>query len=409
MTNSHSTTINLDKIWFGLLAIYIIMGYIAQDTLLSSSLSSLSLYVFLAFSVFTVLQKGKVRISSLILWAIAFLFVSFLSTIYSPEFLNFDGAFYSMIVNFVLVFIFTQMPWTQERFRFILSIYVASSFILMIALALTGNLGDTSATGRLGQDLMGNSNILAMMLMVCAIYAIWLLLSSKTRFTKIAYFVALIVIYFGMILSGGRKFVIVPIIFLYIVLLLKSDEKGRKHVLRSTLLFTIILYVFFQIIMNVPFFYESIGQRFEGFFSIFIDGNGVDSSTEKRMIMIEAASQKWIEHPFFGAGFDSFKYYNQAHVTRLLMYSHNNFLELLYNQGLLGFGVYYSFYGYLLAKAIKNRKKSLGCIFTIALIISLLSFEYFGVTYESTPTQIMLFFCWYNMNAKNIENSIDTN
>lgn len=395
MTEIKKSRTTVANIWFGLLMIYLVTSYFAQDVLLPAAVNSIVLYVFLAFSAFAVICQGKIKLYNILPWGLLFLAFSFVAMLYSPEFSILSGTYYSMIVNFILVFILSQMPWDSKRFDMIMKTFAWVSAALIIVLAMTGNLVDDSADGRLGTELFGNANTLAMMLMVGAIYAVWVVISSEKISTKITYFVLLAVIYIGMFLSGGRKFVVLPIIFLFVLLLNKADKKGRSHLIRNTVITAVAVVALYLLIMKVPMFYDIIGVRFEEFFAVFgIGEQEVDSSTRLRMQMIDAAWNGWLDSPIWGHGFDSFKYYNARSVTGHMYYSHNNFVELLYNQGIIGFVTYYFMYGYVLVKALKRKGRSLSKGFAIAVIVSLLAFEYFGVTYSSISIQIMLFFAY---------------
>ena len=384
----------INKIWFGLLAIYILASYLAQDVLLPSKFNTIALYVFLAFSLFAIICSGKIKLTPILGWELICLALALVAMIYSPSFSVTSGTFYMMIVNLVLVFIFTQMQWNKKRFDMVMKTFVLSSFVLMLALTLTGNLKDSSESGRLGEDLAGNANKLATMLMVSAIYALWLIISSQSKRTKVFAFISLLITYFGMFLSGGRKYIILPIIFAYVLLLNKTDNKKRTHIIKNTIIIAAMLLGLYLLIMKVPFFYEIIGNRFESFFALFGGDKAIDGSTLKRKEMIEAAIKQWPKSPILGHGFDSFKYYNKTSVTGQFYYSHNNFLELLYNQGLLGFVSYYWFYVYLFSKASKYKATSLRKGFVLATVITTLAFEIVDVTYSITPVQFMLCFAF---------------
>lgn len=395
--------ISTEKIWFALLAIYLIAGYIANDVLLSTRVGSLTLYLFLAYSAFAIIVSGKIKLSPIFYWEVICLVLAFIAMLYSPEFNMLGGNYYAMLVNFVLVFIFTQMPWSKKYLNAIFLIYVLSAVALIISLALTGNLIQDNEGDRLGSELMGNANTLAMILMVSAIAAIWLLISSESKRMKLLMSLSLAAIYLGMFLSGGRKFVVIPIVFAFVLLLFKVDKKGRRHIIKSLLITACVLLGMYLLIMKVPFFYNTIGHRFDGFFALFSEGGEVDSSTQLRMDMIEAGFYGWLDSPLWGYGFDSFKYYNEAEYTGLFYYSHNNFVELLFNQGIIGFCAYYGFYVYLFIIALKTRKNSLYKGFVIGLVLSLLIFEYFGVTYGATPVQLMLFYSAFCLRCANDE------
>lgn len=399
MSRSFRVKLSMDKLWFGLLVIYIMSGYLAQDVLLPESLNQLALYAFLGFSMLMILLRGKVKVNAIVLWGLVCLGLAFFAMLYGPEFSFWGGTYYALIVNFILVFIFAQMPWNEKRFAVIMLAYVFSAVGLIGVLAATGNLEDRSESGRLGQELTGNANILAMMLMVGAIYGIWLLVTTRKSSCKLFALAAIVVIYIGMFLSGGRKYIVVPIIFAYILLLNNKDQKGRKHIIKNTLLIIAVVLLVYQVIMKVPFFYESIGQRFEGAFALFDDSYSMDGSTRVRKKMIEAALERWPESPLWGFGFDSFKYYNRNEVSGHFYYSHNNFTELLYNQGIIGFAGYYGFYVWLLRSTMKKGVSSLNRGFVVGAVLSLLAFEYFGITYSVTPAQFLLFFCYYRLKS----------
>ena len=200
-----------------------------------------------------------------------------------------------------------------------------------------------------------------------------------------------------MFLSGGRKFIVIPIIFAYFVLLHKTDSAGRKHILRNTIIIVIVFFLLYQIVMKVPAVYETIGYRFEGFFAMFSDQYEFDSSTLKRNLMIERGFEKWLDSPLWGHGFDSFKYFNASSVTGHLYYSHNNYVELLYNQGVVGFVTYYGFYVYMFIMQ-RRLKNSLEKGFIIGTLGSVLAFECFGITYSVLPIQIMICIAYMRCN-----------
>ena len=109
--------------------------------------------------------------------------------------------------------------------------------------------------------------------------------------------------------------------------------------------------------------------------------------------MIEIGLQKWQESPLWGYGFDSFKYFNES-VTGHFYYSHNNFVEMLYNLGIIGFIAYYSYYIKLLFASYngKNRISLSVRAFSVAMVISMMVYEYGAINYTTTSTMIMFFF-----------------
>ena len=165
----------------------------------------------------------------------------------------------------------------------------------------------------------------------------------------------------------------------------------------------------YYLIMNVPAFYAVIGERLEGLFGM-LNGDfaHADGSSKIRSQMIQMGMQKWFSSPLWGYGFDSFKYYNRSMIG-LFYYSHNNFVELLYDLGIIGFVIYYWFYWKLFYTAWKGKISYTPEIrsFVIGFVLSMLVFEYGAVNYTSTAFQIMFFFAYIMLkNSRIMKESI---
>ena len=183
----------------------------------------------------------------------------------------------------------------------------------------------------------------------------------------------------------------------YICFGFKHGKQDGKTNVKNTVIVVAVFTALYFVVMRVSAFYDTIGYRFESFFALFEDEAGADGSTLVRKQMIEIGWEAWPESPIWGHGFDCFKYYNET-ITGHKYYSHNNFIELLYNQGIIGFFAYYGFYIYLLHRALKLKKQSLNVGFVLGVIVSCLLFEYFGVTYSGMPIQLLLLFSYLSIN-----------
>lgn len=381
-----------------LFCFYIFISSLANDMVLPSSIGSLTLYLFLGYSVLYILLNKKLKINRIIKWMLVFIAFCVFTMLYSPEkgFLS-DSEFYLLIVNFILILFLSQYDININDIKKISWANVLSAGVLIFILFARGNLTGFSTSNRFGQDLFGNSNILANLLMKSALYAIWLLVYSENKIIhKMVLTLCLVASYYGMFLSGGRKFIIIPAIFLYILLIFKRDSHGRKHLVKYTGVVIAIVIAVYYLIMNVPTFYAVIGERMESLFSFIRTGHSISGkSAEIRATMIEIGFNKWMDSPIWGYGFDSFKYYNRL-MTGHFYYSHNNYIELLYDLGIIGFAIYYWFYWKLFYVAWKGKNSYTPEIraFVIGIVFSMLVFEYGAVNYTVTSTQIMLFFAY---------------
>lgn len=381
-----------------LFCFYIFISSLANDMVLPSSIGSLTLYLFLGYSVLYILLNKKLKINRIIKWMLVFIAFCVFTMLYSPEkgFLS-DNEFYLLIVNFILILFLSQYDININDIKKISWANILSGGVLIFILFARGDLTGFSTSNRFGQDLFGNSNILANLLMKSALYAIWLLVYSENKIIhKMVLTLCLVASYYGMFLSGGRKFIIIPAIFLYILLIFKRDSHGRKHLVKYTGVVIAIVIAVYYLIMNVPAFYAVIGERMESLFSFIRTGHSISGkSAEIRATMIEIGFNKWMDSPIWGYGFDSFKYYNRL-MTGHFYYSHNNYIELLYDLGIIGFAIYYWFYWKLFYVAWKGKNSYTPEIraFVIGIVFSMLVFEYGAVNYTVTSTQIMLFFAY---------------
>ena len=383
--------LNRYTIGYLLACAYIFTSYMAQDLLISSRLNSLCMYAFLGMSALVFLLKAKIDVSRIgfAAWYLSFMAASAVLMLQSPSFSGVFNSFYVMIVSLLIALCLQLYIKTENGFRGICWCYSLSSVAFVLLLFLTGNLSGT-ADDRLGQEIMGNANIFAVMMMVGAMFSLWLLVyDCPKRFQKIWMFATVIFEMYSLILSGGRKFFIIPFIFLYILLWFKKDKRGRRHIFLYTVVFAAILVGVIWMIMEIPTLYNAIGIRMEGLIQN-MSGERGDSSSAIREILRHLAMDKWKGRVFWGYGFDSFKYLAQIEMGHFV-YSHCNYAELLYSGGVFYLLLYYSFYIFVLWRAFRQKQLPIPYkAFAVGVVLCFLIYSYGAVTYHSTPSKIMI-------------------
>lgn len=391
LNNKGKLRFNKYTVGYLLACAYIFTSYVAQDVIISSSVNSLCLYAFLMFSAYLFIlefrAKGSLSIFSL--WFLIFIVASVVIMVYTPDIQRVWGGFYSMIVSFFVFFFMQIYTKDDEGFNGICWCYAISAFALVLLLLATGNLSGDEGD-RLGQKLTGNANIFAMMMMVAVMFTMWLLLFCANNWVKKTALILMVIAdLYALILSAGRKFFIIPFLFLYVLLINKKDKRGRKHVVLYTAVFVSLMVVISLLIINVEVLYNSLGVRMEGLLATLLGEEG-DSSSEIREVIRNLAFEKWLERPFWGYGFDSFKFLSQKEIGHFY-YSHCNYTELLYCGGVLYFLVYYWIFYKIVRVCFKNKSiPQKYKAFALAATISLFVFDYGAVTYNSTPTLVML-------------------
>lgn len=297
--------------------------------------------------------------------------------------------FVSLVLSFCILITVTEF----KAIDLLANFYIWSSVAMSLLLLVTGQLIlDVEEGERLGEELSGNANSFSSMVMLAAVFAAWYMVYKcnwKTRLFYIAAFVSLI---FVMSLSGGRKNVIAVLICAVIFILFSSEKEKKAPLVRNLLICMVLLFAFIWAVLNIPVLYETIGERFEALFGEFfgLDTKSSVGSDKTREILVKIGLEGWKEAPIFGHGLDNFKYFNKT-VTGHFYYAHNNYVELLYDVGLIGFATYYGFLVYMLVKLIKLPKKQLVYkILGLGLLTELAVYDFGGISFYTVFSIVIL-------------------
>lgn len=200
--------------------------------------------------------------------------------------------------------------------------------------------------------------------------------------------------------SGSRKALVLAFIGILLIILLRFSTKNILSNALKIIAVVIGALLVFRLISELSMF-SGIMDRMDGLFALITGEGDVDSSAYKRDMFMRIAFSQILENPVLGIGMDNAKYVigEQAGVV---VYSHNNFAELICNGGIVGFLIYYSMHIYYLRNLIKYRY--LGGSITklcIALAIVMLIMDWGMISYYSKAQYfyLMIFF----LQVKNIK------
>ncbi len=334
---------DLKKIWTLSLVLYIICSTaFSYGTL--RMLNTYALYFFLAVSAFCMVAKGKITFNgmtlSLVLYAVLLLIGSF----YTPTSESaVSGNLYAYITMMVVSICVVQYMDDSRDIQ-----VIASAFMLAgVALALyvyaqygeefwdlmKENADNSNTINRMGEEL-ANANVIGMSTAISAAIALFKLIYEKNPLWKRLLYVAIIVFCFIIAMGSASKKAILMLAVIAFGLWLYS-ALGNHNILRQLRNIAVLCIAFvavYQLIINVQIF-SGIALRIKGLFGT-LDGTSTNSSDMTRMYMVEKGLEVWWEHPLFGAGTVASNYYFGT-------YSHNNYVELLMNTGLVGLLVFY--------------------------------------------------------------------
>lgn len=391
ITRDKKAMIDFRKWSLFFICVYAVMMYATYINSVFSIIASLCLRGMLGFSILYIIINRNVKTNSYIIWYSLFIVFCGASILFVSNVSSAISVFKTLVVVLGIGVSVTIAVKEKKEIEMVLYCMSIGSVFLMLYLIFSGYVAEYDAlndpTKRFGNELTGNANIFAAIYMIAACASAYIILTNKKKKVKIAFALAFVLQMYGLVLAGSRKNLLIPFFMLYILFIQKKDKKGRSHWIITTIIGVFVMLLGYYLLMNVPFLYDNIGYRFETVIE-YETGNAAsaDTSAMVREAMREKAMVLWTDHPIFGYGLNMF-----TDVSGFGMYTHNNFLELMCNHGIVGMILYYSFYGYLLYKLFKNKSQhKMFKYFSIAMVISELIYEYGAITYNGVPNHLML-------------------
>ena len=341
--------------------------------------TSVSLYdvklVFLgmqavAFSVvglYVVANPKSVRGLALhyLLWLVVFTFYGALSSLWAArENATALSVTFSVLQVGLVAFCVMFYAVYAKRMNRILYSFIAAAMVFCVRFFITVPSSMWGQAERVEDFGIFGSNMPAMVMAYGSIILVWMCFFSPQKIKRKLPALACVTLFMMIsILMGTRKSLL--IFGVAVILFMLGSAKNPVKLAWRLLLIGGAAVGAYLMMMNIPLLYNSIGYRMESLFQLF-GGGEADASAVARANHIESALRLFQEHPIFGAGQDGYRY-----TTRILTYSHNNYVELLANLGITGFSLYYVIYIRLLSRSVQIFKKNmLPVAFILAILIS---------------------------------------
>ncbi len=351
-------------------------------------LYKISFFAFLAFTAVKVFFRlnydGKLKLPSVCLWYLAFTLLSLASVLWAQYPLKALETMTRMIQILVVFFCMAQSYATPQGFKRCAKLFCwAGIYCAVFIFAATPV--SSWFSGRLGQSATGNNvNIIGLLLSLCIILCLYYAYYQKKRIYYLFFLIEFAVI----TLTGSRRSMLAAIGGIVLIIFIK--DRSWKLLVRMLVILGLTAAVAYAV-LNIEPLYNAIGVRFASMLE-YAQTNSGDNSLFLRNQYIAYAKQFFLEHPLLGIGTANFSSMLNNYIG-LDTYAHNNYYELLANNGLIGFSLYYGFYVYLIAKISKaalilqnNFAKAMLTILAV-LIVS----EYSIVIYRTV--YIMAFIC----------------
>lgn len=295
-------------------------------------------------------------VSNLIWWLLSCLWapgdVSFISTLaQNVLFAFFVFCFFVQSKNYDLLF------WAMFASGFLLILYSVGVY------GVSGFLEALQEEERIGSEFT-NANTYGRVFSYAVVAGLYLALYKKKWLCLAG---SLLFLFFALS-SGSRKAILIILIG---AALLFFFRYGLKKPVQMILWSAIVLLTLYFVI-RLPIFSVAYER-----FLMLLEGSDKDYSSIIRHNMIDTALELFKQKPFTGWGMTAF-----AEVSGFATYSHNNFVELLANYGVIGFTLFYSLHTYILvglSRALKAAQPKHIMMFTV--VTTALIMDYGNVSY----------------------------
>lgn len=260
-------------------------------------------------------------------------------------------------------------------------IYIFSASILLLKIVITTPL-ESIRVRVLSGGL--NANVVGLELAIAVLSVVFLIKEKYIHSRK--YLILLLFFCAGIVISGSKKAIIALVVGVAMYKILYS--RNILSTLGRIISLCIVLYIIYYLCMNVNELYEIVGRRFEGMVKAFTLGkNYGDASTFERLTVVEYAIGMWKKNPIWGYGLNSFE-----QVAPFGIYTHCNYVELLFGVGVLGTVLFYSLYVWMVKNVLKFFRTNKMFIFMFACIVIFLISDIGYVSYGDVFYHLIIVF-----------------
>lgn len=356
-------TKKITNIWV-MFVVLIQIILVTENNVIYSTYASITIIVPFLIHIF--IHRKIVTIDIFNTLYIIFVIYLIISSLWLPFFIETRVFNRPIIISIFLLLIYNLCKWSNG-FEFIMIAFIIIEYI-NFAIYLTDFpkffFGDIYMGSRF-QGTFENSNGAGFCFLISMIFSLYFIKKIRSRLKLFLLHTCLVTGIVLILATGSKKCVLglLVVAIIYIPILLNSTtikDNVRKILL---LVATILLLPAFSSILQLETIYTNTSKRFLDFGTQIEAGNARigHGSTAERIALIKLGLQKIPDKIFIGHGYDSFRHY-------FGLVSHCNYIELLFNGGIVALLIYYCRYFFALKATLKmNRNKDI-CFATIILL-----------------------------------------
>ncbi len=377
-------TITLHGLAIFSIAVYIVLAVLFEaSTISNSSLASLGLYFCLGMCGFNLLVRWRFRVNWFVIVMLFFGLVLSFSFLYSPTTASVKNMYlYRFWTTAIILILIMNTVRDMNDVRHIFQAMILAGILLAFTVYQEYGIENLIESTERLEDELGNQNMLGLYCAFPVILSFFELMTNKklSKLMRILYIAAIVICVPVVMFTGSRKAILVILAaLLTLALLLLRFKGGLLRLFLIGAAFAAII----VIIMQVPAF-SVINERFGEMFNLFQGASDTNIGDQNRALFFEVGLQKFADSPFIGNGF----FYSHYVFG---VYTHNNFVELLMNNGILGFVAFYALHVMIATTAFKRRKNDrLGSSLVIMLLVAILVCDIGVITYYDRYIMLLL-------------------
>ena len=277
------------------------------------------------------------------IFSCSYLIFSLVNTANFNEGLISINKLFSIVAVSLLAFI--AFKKIKKPIVFLAEIFIISLFIECSYLIVEFLFSDSSFTG-----ISSNRNISSSSIIIKFIFLIFLMNSSSSFFNRIFLKILEIIAIVSIVLLQSRLGLF-SLILIYVLFFFIYEDK------RKNLAVSLLIVFFSSISLSSSDGVKVIDKNYS------ILNLESDESLNQRLNFYSIALELFDQKPIFGHGIGSWKYeslaYKKSEDNTVLIpyYTHNDFLQILVETGIIGLGIYFVILFYLFNNALKLFKR----------------------------------------------------
>ena len=357
------SSFNINKILGFFIGLYIIslplFSFREEYFMLTNLIAGIAVGLFL---IKVLLNKGYLKISPFFFFFLSFIVFGLFTFLYA---INKEYVFkqsITLFLNFILCLVVYNYIEKKSDLERIMKYFILGS---LLSIGFIYYQSDIFSGERIG-EVLANVNMLALIFFISLSFLTYFMISRKNWFLMIPGLIMFIFI----ILTGSRKGFLSIVLFILLMSLFLS-KNWMKGIVKTLIVVVVLLTIFKMVIMKNEVFYSVLGKRIVTMDNYFSGNQQIDRSTAERAFMYQFGIEQIRKRPIWGYGLDNYRVLLLNSGLGRETYSHNNYIELLVNGGVIGLFLFYAMYFYLFW-ILRNYLKQKNLMATIFVINNLI-------------------------------------